>query len=181
MQPFLSAKRLTCSFRDLTSSSECMSVAAASTASKLDLALQIWKPKGKAKAKAVAGAPSSFAVASEKQAEQKRQAAKRDRILARAPDHVKAKWDSILQVKGRDHGKNMLKAKYMEALFAANGSYTDVYWEQSVTDKYIKKQSRDLNWMLRSRAEVLHGGGQLAKRRSRRPSTAACTSARCTR
>ena len=92
------------------------SSAAGSTASKFDVALATFGKKGGSGKKGGGSgeACSSSVKATEKQAQQKRDAAKRDRLLATAPAHVKEKWAVICGIKGRDHAKNQKKAEFLQ-------------------------------------------------------------------
>lgn len=37
--------------------------------------------------------------------------------------------------------------------------FTDVYWQQSSSDRYMKSQANTRKWLLRSRADAQHGQG----------------------
>ena len=60
--------------------------------------------KGRSGARSAA---SSGTLATEKQAQQKREASDRNAQLLKAPEQVRQKWASILALKGRDGMKNM--------------------------------------------------------------------------
>ena len=136
------------------------SSAAGSTASKFDVALATFGKKGGSGKKGGGSgeACSSSKKATEKQAQQKRDAAKRDRLLATAPAHVKEKWAVICGIKGRDHAKNQKKAEFLQKLFGDN-SFQDCYWQQTVTDTYVKSHGGKGKWILRAKADTDHGGG----------------------
>ena len=91
--------------------------------------------------------------------QQKRDAAKRQRMMAVAPEHVREKWAAICALKGRDHAKNVAKQKFCQVLFA-DEEFTDAYWQESIVDKYVKSQSNKKKWVLRARANALHGVGE---------------------
>ena len=88
---------------------EVASDAVGSQCPRLSSTLQPFGARGKAKAKGFGAA-----LTTEKQAQQKRDCAKRDRLLARAPAHVKAKWDAIKSLSGRDRLNNEQQARFHE-------------------------------------------------------------------
>eukprot|EP00974_Lingulodinium_polyedra_P051309 4934806-Lingulodinium_polyedra.AAC.1 len=59
-------------------------------------------------------------------------------------------------LKGRGHAKNQKKAEFMQKLFADN-TFSDNYWQQIVTDTYVKSHGVKSKWILRSKANHDHG------------------------
>ena len=92
--------------------------------------------------------------------QQKRNASKRDHILrTKAPQHVVDKWNAINNLKGRDHNKNSQKSEFTAKLLADCEKFEDSYWQQEVTESYSRGHVKTGHWMLRSRADAMHGGG----------------------
>jgi hypothetical protein len=103
-------------------------------------------PKAKAKA------------ATDKQAGQKRDAAKRNRLMSNAPPHVKDRWTAICSAKGRCTNKNKQKKAFMDALFS-DRDYKSAYWSLDVSHTVEWSSKNVGRWILRAKAEQDHGGG----------------------
>ena len=73
-----------------------------------------------AKFKAKAAATSKSTEPTESQAESKRMAAARNRLLVNAPEHVKQKWAVLGGLKWRDRNKAAQKTKHADALRRQN-------------------------------------------------------------
>ena len=143
---------------------------ASSSTSKVDVALAMFKG-GKGCPKSASGNTDT----TDKQAEQKRAASKRDHRLKSAPEHVRAKWDAICELKGRDRLKNNEKTNFTQ-LILNDTKFEDVYWQTEVFDSYCRKTSANMTWILRSKADTEHGGGPLDARRCKMRSIVATTS-----
>ena len=125
-----------------------------SVASDMEGVMAKFKPKASAKARLNQDNETSDA-----QVESKRNAAKRNRMLNKAPDHVKKKWEDLCNLKGRDRNKAEQKRKFTDKLFA-DTLYEDCYWETVASDTYTTSGSTTGSWILRSKAETQHGGGE---------------------
>ena len=95
----------------------------------------------------------------DKTADDKRNASRRNTLLKKAPAYVQQRWDEICSLNSRKANKNAEKTKFTDMILKDHPGYEDVYWQTSVTDKLTKKLSAKGKWMLRTRAETLHGGG----------------------
>ena len=91
-------------------------------------------------------------------AQQKRDAAARDRKLQDCPPHVKAKWEAIKKLKGRDRSKNAQKTLFTQKILS-DAKFEDAYWQSEVSDTYNCKSGTNDTWVLRSKADWQHGGG----------------------
>ena len=52
-----------------------------------------------------------------------------------------------------------MQAAFAKALFAAEGAYTDVYWQQPSEGQFMPARTHFHTWMLRGKAAAMHGGG----------------------
>ena len=85
----------------------------ASTCSKAETAIALFGTKGLASL----ASSSTIKSATDVQAQQKRDASKRNHILnSIAPPHVVEKWEAINKLKSRDRQKNAEKTKFTEIL-----------------------------------------------------------------
>ena len=105
------------------------------------------------------GKPSKGS-ADEVAAKQKRDASKRNTILAskECPTHIRAKWDQLC--KQRTKGKNSEKSMFTSILLRDSGQWTDMYWQASAEESHGYNSKRGGRWILRSKAEQDCGGGK---------------------
>ena len=94
------------------------------------------KGKGKAKAKGTGGATAA-------QQKQKRDASTRTSLMKRSdcPAYVKEKWDSIVNMSGKDGMKNKEKSKFTDMLIKDAGTWEDMYWQVTVEKSTTSKKA----------------------------------------
>ena len=100
----------------------------------------------------------------DKQKQQKRDASRRNAILAASstPQAVKDKWAAILAITQRGK-KNAAKAEFTELISRDAGQWQHAYWQAATIDSHSATCGTDRVWMLRSKAETEHGGAPPAK------------------
>ena len=113
--------------------------------------------KGKGPNKTASGSDEGNQYAD--QTQNKRDASKRKSVLAKAPEHIRAKWEATCALRGRDRDKNAQKSKFTEVLLR-DAKFQDVYWQTEVTDKYSRKHTDREQWVIRAVANTRCGGGK---------------------